>query len=302
MRFKGSFNFVHKSRFAFTFSIIVTVLGIITLLWHGLNYGIDFSSGTNLDVSIKQEVTKEQVNDVLGKMELSKEPNITMGTERINIRFSDVLSEDQSNQFKADFEKIAAGSSYDINTVDVEIAREMQRNAILSVLIASLGIILYVSIRFNWRFAVSAVISLLHVAFLVISVFSIFQLEVNLPFILAVLTIIGYAVHDTIVIFDRIRENMRFAKLRTLDDLAHLVNESIYQTLSRSINTVLTVLVAAVSLFIFGSESIRMFSLAIIIGLIFGAYSSIFIASPLWVLFKKNDLDNAKAVKKPKQA
>lgn len=302
MRFKGSFNFVHKSKYAFTFSIVVTILGIITLLWHGLNYGIDFSSGTNLDVSIKQEVTKDQVTDVLSNMELSKEPNITMGTERINIRFSDVLTEDQSNQFKADFEKIAPGSSYDINTVDVEIAREMQRNAILSVLIASLGIILYVSIRFNWRFAVSAVISLLHVAFLVISVFSIFQLEVNLPFILAVLTIIGYAVHDTIVIFDRIRENMRFAKLRTLDDLAHLVNESIYQTLSRSINTVLTVLVAAVSLFIFGSESIRMFSLAIIIGLIFGAYSSIFIASPLWVLFKKNDLNNTKAAKKPKQA
>lgn len=302
MRFKGSFNFVHKSRYSFAFSIIVTVLGIITLLWHGLNYGIDFSSGTNLDVSIKQEVTKEQVSDVLSNMELSKEPNITMGTERINIRFSDVLSEDASNQFKADFEKIAPGSSYDINTVDVEIAREMQRNAILSVLIASLGIILYVSIRFNWRFAVSAVISLLHVAFLVISVFSIFQLEVNLPFILAVLTIIGYAVHDTIVIFDRIRENMRFAKLRTLDDLAHLVNDSIYQTLSRSINTVLTVLVAAVCLFIFGSESIRMFSLAIIIGLIFGAYSSIFIASPLWVMFKKNDLNKTKTVKKPKEA
>lgn len=301
MRFKGSFNFVHSSKYFFIFSIVVTILGAATLGLFGLNYGIDFSSGTNIDISIKQQITKDQVNQVLSKLELSKTPNITEGSERMSIRFSDVLTEDMSNQFQADFKAISPESTFDINTVDAEIARELQLNAILSVLIASLGIIIYVSFRFNWRFAVSAVISLLHVAFLVISVFSIFRLEVNLPFILAILTIIGYAIHDTIVIFDRIRENMRFAKIRNLEELAQVVNESIYQTLARSINTVLTVLFAAGCLFVFGSESIRMFSLAIIIGLVFGCYSSIFIASPLWVLFKKNQIEPGNQSKNPKK-
>ncbi|MBR2569932.1 MAG: protein translocase subunit SecF, partial [Paenibacillus sp.] len=116
------------------------------------------------------------------------------------------------------------------------------------------------------------------------------------------LTIIGYSINDTIVIFDRVRENLRFAKVRNWDDLAHLVNDSIYQTLTRSINTVLTVLFAAACLFIFGSESIKMFSLAILIGLGFGAYSSIFIASPLWAVLKNKELKKPKAAAKPKQA
>lgn len=225
-----------------------------------------------------------------------------MGTERITIRFTEVLDEQHEKQFKADMKKLDQGSSMEVNTVDVEIARELQRNALLAVLIASIGIIIYVSIRFEWRFAVSAVVALLHDAFMVISLFSIFRLEVTLPFIIAVLTIIGYSINDTIVIFDRIRENLRFSKIKSMDDLAHLVNDSIYQTLTRSINTVLTVLVTALCLFIFGSESIRMFSLAILFGLGFGAYSSIFIASPLWVVLKNKENKKPKAAAKPQEA
>ncbi|WP_195576003.1 protein translocase subunit SecF [Paenibacillus sp. 1001270B_150601_E10] len=302
MRFKGTFNFVHQSKYFFIFSIVITILGVITLSVFGLNYGVDFSSGTNVDITLKQEVKKEQVEDLLASFEQSKDPVVTMGSERLNIRFNDVLTEQQQNDLKAAFGKISPGSSFEMNTVDVEIAKELQRNAIWAVLLSSIGIIIYVSIRFEWRFAISAVIALLHDAFMVISVFSIFRLEVNLPFIIAVLTIIGYSINDTIVIFDRVRENLRFSKVRNWNDLAHLVNDSIYQTLTRSINTVLTVLFAAACLFIFGSESIKMFSLAILIGLAFGAYSSIFIASPLWAVLKNKELKKPKAAAKPKQA
>ncbi|CAH8769440.1 protein translocase subunit SecF [Paenibacillus dendritiformis] len=302
MRFKGTFNFVHSSKYFFILSIIITIVGAISLSVFGLNYGVDFSSGTNVDITLSKPVEKAQIEQMLEPYHLKKEPTITMGSDRVTIRFTEVLTEQMENQFKADFKKLDAGASFEINTVDVEIARELQRNALLAVLIASIGIIIYISIRFEWRFAISAVVALLHDAFMVISIFSIFRLEVNLPFIIAVLTIIGYSINDTIVIFDRIRENMRFAKVKNIHDLSHLVNDSIYQTLTRSINTVLTVLVAALCLFIFASESIRMFSLAILVGLAFGAYSSIFIASPLWVVLKSKEKNKSKSPAKPKQA
>ncbi|WP_197255682.1 protein translocase subunit SecF [Paenibacillus dendritiformis] len=302
MRFKGTFNFVHSSKYFFIFSIIITIVGAISLGVLGLNYGVDFSSGTNVDITLSKPVEKAQIEQMLEPYQLKKEPTITMGSDRVTIRFTEVLTEQMENQFKADFKKLDAGASFEINTVDVEIARELQRNALLAVLIASIGIIIYISIRFEWRFAISAVVALLHDAFMVISIFSIFRLEVNLPFIIAVLTIIGYSINDTIVIFDRIRENMRFAKIKNIHDLSRLVNDSIYQTLTRSINTVLTVLVAALCLFIFASESIRMFSLAILVGLAFGAYSSIFIASPLWVVLKSKEKNKSKSPAKPKQA
>ncbi|MBG9737438.1 protein translocase subunit SecF [Paenibacillus alvei] len=302
MRFKGTFNFVHQSKYFFIFSIVITILGALSLSIFGLNYGVDFSSGTNVDINLTKKIEKSQVEELLKTYNFKKEPTITMGTERITIRFTEVLDEQHEKQFKADMKKLDQGSSMEVNTVDVEIARELQRNALLAVLIASIGIIIYVSIRFEWRFAVSAVVALLHDAFMVISLFSIFRLEVTLPFIIAVLTIIGYSINDTIVIFDRIRENLRFSKIKSMDDLAHLVNDSIYQTLTRSINTVLTVLVTALCLFIFGSESIRMFSLAILFGLGFGAYSSIFIASPLWVVLKNKENKKPKAAAKPQEA
>jgi SecD/SecF fusion protein len=165
-------------------------------------------------------------------------------------------------------------------------AKELASNAIKAVLISCIGIIVYVSIRFEWRFALAAVVALLHDAFIVVAIFSVFRWEVDLTFIIAVLTIIGYSINDTIVIFDRIRENLRFAKIKTRQDLIELVNHSISQTIMRSLYTALTVFIAALFLFFFAGESIRMFSLAMVIGILFGAYSTIFIASPLWFIFK----------------
>ncbi|GIO87942.1 hypothetical protein J25TS5_48740 [Paenibacillus faecis] len=285
MSFKN-LNYVHLSKYFYIFSIALTLAGIICLSVFGLNYSVDFRAGSNVDITLSKGITAEQVQPILDKLKIADEASISPGEERMNIRFTQVLNEDQEMKLKGEISKLDEKASFEVNTVDPEMAKELARNAIYAVLISCLGIIVYVSIRFEWRFAVAAIISLLHDAFMVVAVFSIFRLEVDLTFIIAVLTIIGYSINDTIVIFDRIRENLRFSKLKNRQDLIELVNRSVSQTIMRSIYTALTVFVAAFFLFLLGGESIRMFSLAMVIGLLFGAYSSIFIASPLWFVLK----------------
>ncbi len=297
MRSKRTFDFVKSSRRFLIVSAIVTLLGIAAVSIFGLNYGIDFSSGTSVDISSKKSVTEEKLRTFLDDQKLGQY-TLTTAENRDSIRFKEALTDTQEKAFKAAFtSQIDPDASYEINIVDVDIAREQQRSALIGMAIACLGIVIYVSIRFEWRFAVSAVVSLIYSAFFVITMFSLLRLEVNLPFILAVLTIIGYAINDTVVIFDRIRENLRFAKIKKTADLDDLVNKSVWQTLARSINTVITVLIASVCLFIFGGESIKLFSLAMIFGLVAGAYSSIFIASQLWLYLKKRQPIKKVAVK-----
>jgi preprotein translocase subunit SecF len=288
VRYKTNLDYVKMSRFFFTFSIIITLLGILTLIIFGMNYGVDFRAGSSMDIAVQKNLQsqKAEIESFLDA-ENAGQYTLTVGTDRITIRFADILSNETETKVKTDFAaKFDPSASAEVNTVDVEMAREMQGNALKAVAIASLGIIIYVTIRFEWRFAIASVVALLHDAFIVISLFSIFRLEVNLPFIIAILTIIGYSINDTIVIFDRIRENLRFAKRKSPSDLAELVNASISQTMTRSINTVITVFVAALCLYIFGGASIKLFSLAMLLGLVSGAYSSIFIASQLWLILK----------------
>lgn len=289
MRFKKELDYVHLSKFFYIFSIALTVAGLIFLATFGLNYSVDFKAGSNVDISLSKDLTLEQVKPAVDELGIAHEPTISIGDNRVNIRYDSVLNEDQDEALKAEILKLDDKASFEINTVDTEMAKELARNAIYAVLISCLGIILYVSIRFEWRFALASIVSLLHDAFIVVAVFSIFRLEVDLTFIIAVLTIIGYSINDTIVIFDRIRENLRFGKQKTYEDLKLLVNKSVSQTLMRSLYTAFTVFIAAFFLLIFGGESIKMFSLAMVIGLLFGAYSSIFIASPIWLLLKKRE-------------
>lgn len=299
MRFNWNFDYVKGSKIAYAFSIILTIAGIISILALGLNYAVDFRSGSNVDITVSKAITTEQIKPIVSDLGVdTKDVHITPGTDRVNVRFSNVLDENQESKFKQEFTKLDSTASYEVNTVDPEMAKELERNAIYAVLIASIGIMIYVAIRFEWRFGLAAVIALFHDAFVVISVFSIFRLEVNLTFITAVLTIVGFSINDTIVIFDRIRENMRFAKKTTKADLREVVNRSLAQTMTRSLNTTFTVFIASLCLFIFGGESIRMFSLAMVIGTLFGAYSSIYIAAPLWLALKGKQTDKPKAAVK----
>lgn len=298
MSFKN-FDFVGKSKIFYIFSVVITILGIVFLLTRGLNYGVDFQSGSNVDISLSKTLTTEQISSVLKEAGIDENAGITPGNDRVNIRFSDVLTEEQDTKLRSGIEKLDNTATFEVNTVDPEMAKELGRNAIYAVLISCIGIIIYVSIRFEWRFAIAATIALLHDAFVVVSVFSILDLEVDLTFIIAVLTIIGYSINDTIVIFDRIRENLRFAKIKRFSDLKDLVNLSLSQTIGRSIYTALSVFIAALFLLLLGGESIQMFSLAICIGLAIGAYSSIFIASPLWLLLKGRNASNKPNAPKP---
>lgn len=289
MHSNRKFDFARSAQKFLLISAIITVIGIVATGILGLNYGIDFSAGTSMDITSKKPIDDVQMGEFLDGEDIgSYTLTVSNSDNRASIRFKDALTQEQENKLKTDyFAKFDPDASFEVNVVDPEIAQEQQRSALIGMAIACIGIVLYVSIRFEWRFAIAAILSLVYDAFFVIAVFSIFQLEVNLPFILAVLTIIGYSINDTVVIFDRIRENLRFAKIKSPEDYDDLVNKSIWQTLARSINTVITVLIAAVCLFIFGSVSIKLFSLAMIVGLASGAYSSIFIASQIWLYLKK---------------
>jgi SecD/SecF fusion protein len=296
MHFKYTvkFDFMKHSKKFFIFSILITILGAAFLLTSGFNRGVDFKAGTTLDINTGQAATIAKVEDLLGAAGLSN-GIITPAGERVSIRFDHVLKEEEVLKVKTTFtEAFGKDVSLEENTVDTTLAKELAEKALYAVGIASLLIMAYVAIRFEWRFAIAAIVALLHDAFIVISIFSIFRIEVNLTFVAAILTIIGYSINDTIVIFDRVRENLRFSKLKTSEDLNHLVNVSVGQTFTRSINTALTVFVGALLLFIMGGESIRNFSLAMLLGLLCGAYSSIMIASPLWAVMKKGSLGKPK--------
>jgi preprotein translocase subunit SecF len=298
MRYNFKFDIIKNRNKFFMLSAIITLLGILSLAIFGLNTGVDFKAGTTLDITVPgKTLEKPQVVKIIQDSLTFAPSTTTIAQDRASARFDKVLSMVEVNKVMDAMDK-AYGVKvvHEENTVDTQLATELAQHAIIAVLIASLGIIIYVSIRFEWRFAFAAVVALLHDAFIVVSIFSIFHLEVNLPFVAAVLTIIGYSINDTIVIFDRVRENLRFAKIKSFEDLSELVNRSTWQTMTRSINTIMTVLIGAVCLFIFGSDAIRIFSLAMIVGLISGAYSSIFIASPLWLIMKNKSVISARRV------
>ncbi|PAK42852.1 protein translocase subunit SecDF [Peribacillus simplex] len=301
-------DFVKHRKVFYGISIGVTIIGIIFLLVFRLNLGIDFTSGTRIEIASKDVLTTQQVNTEMEKVGIDEEDikDVRLaGQDNKNavVRTVGVLDKQEIAELKDHFKK-NHGAEPNVSTVSPTVGKELAKNAMFALAIASIGIILYVSIRFEWRMAVPAVVALIHDAFFIITIFSLLRLEVDITFIAAVLTIVGYSINDTIVTFDRIRENLRFSrKIKTVEELENIVNISIRQTLTRSINTVLTVLITVIALMIFGSEAIRNFSIALFIGLICGVYSSLLIASQFWLdlkireLKKKGPLNTAKEKK-----
>ena len=201
-----------------------------------------------------------------------------------------VLDKDKIAEVKNHFNE-EYGSEPNVSTVSSTVGQELVKSAIYALGIAAIGIIIYVWFRFEVAMGVASIVSLLHDAFFIVAVFSLIRMEVDLTFIAAVLTIIGYSINDTIVTFDRIREKLAAkGKLQTPEEIAEVVNKGLHQTLTRSINTVLTVIVTVSALLIFGSESIKGFSIALLIGLVAGTYSSVFIAVQIWYDMKVKEL------------
>ncbi len=298
MSFNFNIDFVkHRKKF-FIASSLMVLAGIIAILTLGLNLGIDFASGTRVEILADKSLTEEQVRSEFETVNIEhelKEVNISGDNREIGVaRFIGVLSKEEIGTVKTHFNDLY-GAEPNISTVSPTVGKELARNAFIAVMIASAGIILYVTIRFEIFFALAAIVALLHDAFFIIVLFSLLQLEVDLTFIAAVLTIVGYSINDTIVTFDRIRENLKYRKkVKSFDDLAEVVNLSLQQTLSRSINTVLSTVFAAAALLIFGGEAIRNFSFALMVGLVAGTYSSLFIASQLWLIWKGKQLERQK--------
>ncbi|WP_372907564.1 protein translocase subunit SecDF [Salinicoccus roseus] len=287
------FDFVGHSRKFFAFSLGTILVGLLILSIFKLNLGIDFTSGTRADIQTDGEATVEQVEEELEAMDLSPDSITTSGEDMVVARYTEDLPQDAVTKMQSTFDELY-GSEPAISTVSPVIGQELAKNAVIALAVASIGIILYATIRFEWRMALPSVLALIHDAFIMIAVFSIFRLEVDITFIAAVLTIIGYSINDTIVTFDRVRENLRKYKvIRKEEEIDTIINRSLKQTLTRSVNTVLTVIIVVVFLVLFGSTAILNFSIALLVGLISGIYSSLFIALQLWGILKKRQLRNA---------
>ncbi|GAB1767610.1 protein translocase subunit SecDF [Priestia megaterium] len=284
-------DFVKYRKAFFTFSSVLVIIGIISVAVFRLNLGIDFTSGTRIEIPANHTVTQAEIQREMKSLDIKTDDIVITGKSNDTgvVRVVGVLNKKEIANLKDHF-KDKYGSEPNVSTVSPTVGKELAKNAMMAIVIASIGIIIYVTIRFEFYMALAAVLALLHDAFFIVTVFSLTKLEVDLTFIAAVLTIVGYSINDTIVTFDRIRENMQKFKSKTFDDLAFIVNLSLRETFTRSMNTVLTVVIAVVALLVFGSESIQNFSIALLVGLILGAYSSVFIAAQLWLVWKGKQL------------
>ncbi len=279
-------------------SVIIILVGAVTIGFCGLNLGIDYRAGSDITIATDKDLTKKQINSDLSELKL-KSSDITIGDEETVIRIDSALGGDKVKEVNTYFED-KYDAKVNIGVVSNVVQRELIKNAILSVLLALVGIILYVSFRFKFSYAVSGVVALLHDVLIMIALFGIFNIEVSSMFIAALLAIIGYSINDTIVTFDRVREKLKEKDEEKLsyDEFYDLCNTSIRETFGRTVNTTITTLIPVVTLIILGSSEILSFNLAMLIGLIAGTYSTIFIATALFLTLEKKNLGKPKKVKR----
>lgn len=289
---KIRFDILKRSKLWFAISLLVIIPGIFCMFTKGFNFGIDFTGGTIIEMEFQQEVTLPQVRDVLREynldnatIQLSGDASNVEASKDVMIRTMDLEENERKAVMASLKDEIGDYTVLREEKVGATIGGELITDALMATVISWILIILYVSYRFEWRFGVAAILTLIHDVLIVLSVFSFLQKQVDSSFVAAILTIIGYSINDTIVIFDRIRENQRLHFKRG-GDLNELANRSIYQTLTRSLYTVFTVLFTTFALYFFGGDTTKDFSFALLIGFFSGSYSSIFVASPLWVVLK----------------
>lgn len=286
------FDFVRHRKKFYVLSLITLVVGGIILGIFRFNLGIDFSSGTRVEIVSNESWTTESLRKELEEVGFPSDDIVLSGTEKEIgvVRYKEAFNEEQILTIKNHFNE-KFGREPNISTVSPIVGKDLAKNAVYALLISFIGIIIYAAIRFEFRMGITAILGLLHDVFFILVIFSISRLEVELTFIAAVLTVVGYSLNDTIVTFDRIRENLRAKKkLKTEQDIADVVNNGLRQTLTRSINTALTMIFTVAALLFLGSDAIRNFSLALFIGLLAGAYSSVFICAQLWYDLKVREL------------
>ncbi len=285
-------DIIGKRKWWYIISLVIIIPGIICMFTRGFNLGIDFTGGTIIDLRFDKPVSIMDVRDVLKTYKLDNSPIQLAGedssaavSQNVMIRTVDLEENDRKAVMASLKDSLGNYNVLREEKVGSTMGSELMMQALWATLLSWLLIVLYISYRFEFRFGIAAVLALVHDILIVLSVFSLTQKQVDSSFVAALMTIVGYSVNDTIVIFDRIRENLKlhFRKGGNIDELA---NTSIYQTLTRSIYTVCTVLFTTLALYYFGGDTTKDFAFALLIGFTCGAYSSIFIASPLWVTFR----------------
>ena len=295
----SNIDFVGKRKIGYICTTIFIAIGVISLIVSGLNLGIDFRGGSSVTLNTSQNITEKAIKADFKELNLDVYDITFASDNNTVVNVSKVLNKSEVSKVSEYFQN-KYNATTDIGVVSNVVKRELIKNAIISVLLASIAIILYISFRFTFKYAIAAILALLHDVFAIIALFSIFKLEVSTIFIAAILSIIGYSINDTIVTFDRIRENVKELygkKLKTKEQLSEIVNLSLRQTLMRSLITSITTIIPVVSLILLGSHEIINFNLALLFGLVLGTYSSIFIASQIWYDLNKK---NVKGVNKKK--
>jgi preprotein translocase subunit SecF len=289
------FNFVGNRKYWFIFSGILIVLAVGSLVYNGtvkgrvMNFGIDFTGGTMISLRFPGPVSVHEVRDILARHKLEQSVIQRAGERDIYIRTEELERDVRIGIIEELGAQYGEVELLEADTIGPVIGNELRTQALWALLIASLAIIIYVSFRFEFKYAVAALLALYHDALITTGIIALLWRNIETPFVAAILTIMGYSINDTIVIFDRIRENVKKYSGKK-KKFSEIVNISVSETLARSINTVLTTVIVVLCVLFFGGETLKDFALVLLIGFAVGAYSSIFLASPIvaaWEAKKK---------------
>lgn len=282
---------IEKTKIWFAISAIIIIIGLGTIATKGLEYGLDFKGGTVVQFNIGKDFNKTDIDTIVQKYDKDAQTNKVNNTY-IEIKSAKLNTADISNIEKDVKAKFKGSSLSNRETIGASIGKETRNKAIQAVVIAAIAMLVYVAFRFEFKFGLAAIISLIHDVLVMLSVYAVLRIPIDSSFIAAILTVIGYSINDTIVVFDRVRENHKYMRRASDTELA---NASLTQTMARSINTVLTVLICLVAVYAY-VPSIRNFSEPLLVGILSGCYSSLFIATPVWVMLKNRGAKNKKVL------
>lgn len=281
---KKGFDFIKNRKIAYIIPVIIILVGLISIIFQGFNLGIDFAGGTLLQIKFDKSVSTTEVRNVLSEFNLSQSTIQNLSENEFVIRIGKIDSEQRTEILTAFKENLTDLEVLRVETVGPVIGENLKKLAFYALLFAFIGIILYITVRFEFKFSIVSILALCHDCLIVLGIFSLLQKEITISIIAAVMTIVGYSINNTIVILDRLRENIKF---KTREPFENLINMSINQSLSRTINTTLTTIIPILTLYFFGGNILSDFALALFIGMLAGTYSSIFIASPLLLEWNK---------------
>lgn len=303
-----SFDIVKHRVWWFTLSSVLVIASVISIFINGFNFGIDYTGGTILDMQFQNAVTVAQVREVVDDAQMDLGNSVIQlsgvtdqeSSQDVMIRMRN-LSSDESKAIATQLsDKLGGAEIKRTESVGAVIGSEVTKNAVMSLAVAFIALAAYISFRFEYKIAISALVSIFHDLIMVLGFFSFFHLEIDASFLAAILTVVGYSMNEAVVIFDRVRENTRTH--RRTDTYEKLAHDSISQSIHRSIYTLTTVLFACGALHFFGGESTKNFSLVMLIGFISGAYSSICVDTSLWVVWKNHSHRRGPKAIEPKES